>query len=319
MISATVVADSKHPQTGKRLISIECVFNRYILAEVNTHCMLTKNSASSRAIPIQANIENIIRNTGKPVSWGKNQSGMVADLDVDENTARLAEESWIRARDNAIKEALYLSELGIHKQIANRLIENFTYQKALISGTEWDNLLWLRAEKSAQPEFQNLAFKILDAINESNPTTLQIGEWHLPYINTYRDNYDVLHYLDVGGNDLSIENARKISASCAAQISYRKNDDSLEKALRVFDMLNLTDESGETRKHSSPVGHIGTPIDYSKGIICSDLSGGWNWDDGVTHIDKNGNLWSANFQDFIQYRHLIPNESCKKHPDIIEK
>lgn len=262
MISATVVADSKHPQTGKRLISIECVFPRFILAEVNTHCMLTKNSASSRAIPIQANIDNIINNTGKPVSWGKNQSGMSADADVDEDIARLAEASWIRARDGAIKEALYLSQLGIHKQIANRLIENFTYQKALITGTEWDNMLWLRAEKSAQPEFQNLAYKILDGINESTPNELKIGEWHLPYIKPVRNKQTGrLYYLDIDGIELTIENACKISASCAAQISYRKSDDSLDKALRVFDMLNLMDDSGGTRKHSSPVGHIGTPID----------------------------------------------------------
>ena len=49
-ISAKIVADSVSPQ-GDRLISVLCTFPRIILAEVNTHRMLSKNTSSSRAIP----------------------------------------------------------------------------------------------------------------------------------------------------------------------------------------------------------------------------------------------------------------------------
>jgi thymidylate synthase ThyX len=315
MIYAKVIADSKHAQTGTRLTTFEVAFPRWVLAEFNTHKMLSKNSASSRAIPIKANIENILANTAVPVSWGKNQSGMVADIDVDEETAKSALVIWYEARDNAIQSALDLVELGIHKQIANRLIENFTYQKVLVTGTEWDNFFWLRDHKDAQPEISTPARLMLDAYNKSEPVVLQAGEWHLPYVNLYRDSSGILHYMDANNNELSLADAQKISASCAGQISYRKSDDSLEKALRVFDMLNLFDESGDTRKHSSPTEHIGTPIDYSLGMaeIFSDSYV------GITHVDKVGSMWSANFKDFIQYRHTIPNESCKNHPDIIKK
>lgn len=41
-ISAKIVADSISPQ-GDRLISVLCTFPRIILAEVNTHRMLSKN------------------------------------------------------------------------------------------------------------------------------------------------------------------------------------------------------------------------------------------------------------------------------------
>jgi thymidylate synthase ThyX len=309
MIYAKVVADSKHYQTDTRLTTFEVAFPRWVLAEFNTHKMLSKNSASSRAIPIKANIENILANTAVPVSWGKNQSGMVADVDVDEETAKKALDVWMRARDSAIGYALELVDLGIHKQIANRLIENFTYQKVLVSGTEWDNFFWLRCHKDAQPEINCPASAMLHEYNKSEPAVLYHGEWHLPYVNTYRDSSGILHYVDANNNELALEDAQKISASCAGQISYRKSDDSLEKALKVFDMLNLFDESGDTRKHSSPTEHIGTPIDYDSDSTF-----------GITHISlDDGSGWSANFRDFIQYRHTIPNESCKNHPDIIRK
>jgi hypothetical protein len=316
MIYAKVVASSKHYQTGTRLTTMEVSMPRWVLAELNTHKMLSKNSASSRAIPIKANIENILADTAMPVSWGKNQSGMVADIDVDWETSKKAEAVWLKARDNAIASALELVDLGIHKQLANRLIENFTYQKILISGTEWDNFFWLRCHKDAQPEIRVPAEHMLRAYNESTPIELNVGEWHLPFVSTVRDSFGKLHYHDTFGEELSVENAIKISASCAAQISYRKSDESFEKALKVFDMLNLTDESGETRKHSSPTEHIGTPIDYTLGMS-ENLMG--EPDRGITHCDSDLKLWSANFKDFIQYRHLIPNESCKQHPDVIVK
>jgi hypothetical protein len=318
MIEAKIIADSLHKQTGTRLTTFEVTFPRWILSELNTHRQLSRNSASSRAIPIQANIDNILNDTAIPVSWGKNQAGMVADADVDEVTAKLAKEIWLDARDNAIKSALKLSELGIHKQISNRLIENFTYQKVVVTSTEWDNFFWLRAHKDAQPEIKILAEMMLKSYNESTPIILSVGEYHVPYVDLYRDMLGLLHYLDSNGTELSIENALKISSSCCAQISYRKNDDSLEKAQKVFDMLNLYDDTNETRSHSSPTEHQATPIDYDYERHCcsNDYRESWK---GVTHEDLDGNLWSGNFKDFIQYRHLILNESCKKHPDIIVK
>lgn len=304
MIYAKVIADSKHAQTDTRLTTFEVSFPRWILSEFNTHRQLSRNSASSRAIPIQANIDNILNDTAIPVSWGKNQAGMVAGLDVDENTSRLAESIWIEARNNAINSAKQLSDLGIHKQIVNRLIENFTYQKVIVTATEWDNFFWLRNHKDAQPEIRVLAEKMFEIYKSSDPYILKIGEWHTPY---FENGYWELN------NVVSLDDALKISASCCGQVSYRKSDDSLEKAHKVFDMLNLNNDSDDVRKHASPVEHQATPIDYN-------IQYGYDIANfGITHEDSDNNYWSANFKDFIQYRHTIPNESCKKHPDIIVK
>lgn len=298
MIKAKIIADSIHRNTGTRITTFELEFPRWILSEFNTHRLLSRNSASSRAIPIKANIENIMNNTAIPVHWGLNQAGMVADNVADEETQKLAIAAWIRARDAAIQCAEQLIELGIHKQVANRLIENFTYQKVVTTAVDWDNFFWLRHHKDAQPEIKELAQLMFDVYQSSIPTELEVGEWHTPY---FKDGYWSSHMEE------SLEHALMVSSSCCAQVSYRKQDDSIEKAEKVFGMLNLFDDTDETRKHASPVEHQASPMPQIGAL--KDIK-------GATHQDINGQMWSGNFRNWIQYRHLIPNESCKWHPDI---
>jgi hypothetical protein len=35
-----------------------------------------------------------------------------------------------------------------------------------------------------------------------------------------------------------------------------------------------------------------------------------SWEEGITHSDRAGNLWSGNFKGWVQYRQLIPNNAC---------
>ena len=311
MMSARIIADSKHFKLGTRITTFELSFPRWILAEFNTHRLLSRNSASSRAIPIKANIENILADTAMPVHWGVNQPGMVADIEANEEITAAAKTIWYEARNNAIKAAEALSALGIHKQVANRLIENFTYQKVITTATEWDNFFWLRSHKDAQPEIKLLSDMMLKAYNESVPEVLQLGEWHTPYVgHTRHDVTQELQYVNSDGGELTLEQARKVSASCCAQVSYRKSDDTLEKALRVFDMLNLESTDEDSRKHSSPIEHQATPVELDKYSLSIA---------GATHEDLNANCWSANFRNWMQYRHLFDGDSCNKHPEIIPK
>lgn len=312
MIKAKIIADSISKR-GDRLTTFELEFPRWILAEFNTHRLLSRNSASSRAIPIKANIENILENTAVPVHWGINQPGMVAEQAATEEVANQALSIWVEARDSAIAYAERLTELGIHKQIVNRLIENFTYQKVIVTGTSWDNFFWLRDHKDAQPEIHMLASIMLATYNTSIPSVLEPGEWHVPYVETRRDPTTyALQYLDTNGNILDLKDALKISASCCAQVSYRKSDDSLEKALKVFEMLNLLPGEEDTRMHSSPVEHQGTPINYATEYENQKPF-------GVTHLDFETNWWSGNFKGWVQYRHTFENESCKANPNILTK
>ena len=75
VIKAEVVADSINQQ-GDRLTSLRITFPRIILAEVNTHRMLSKNTSSSRAIPFKKMVEVVQNDPFIPIAWQKNHSGM---------------------------------------------------------------------------------------------------------------------------------------------------------------------------------------------------------------------------------------------------
>lgn len=69
-ISAKVVCDSISEQ-GIRLTTFEIEYPCFIHSEVMTHRNLSKNSSSSRAIPITKMLEQIESNMAIPLYWGK--------------------------------------------------------------------------------------------------------------------------------------------------------------------------------------------------------------------------------------------------------
>jgi thymidylate synthase ThyX len=288
-ISATVIADSINSK-GNRLTTFELVYPRFIHAELMTHRMLSKNAASSRAIPIKRMIEIIEESPAMPVYWGANQAGMQASDELSGWELDRAKTIWESAQVAAIEWVRKLEEIGLHKQISNRITEPWQMMKTVISGTEWANLLWLRDHDAAQPEFRELAKCIHTCFDQSVPQFLFPGQWHLPYVNSTLQG----HTGQIFENDLTLEDALKVSASCCAQVSYRRLDDSVEKALALYDRL-----VGSDRIHASPLEHQGTPMKQP----------GFQLPPGITHRDVHGNLWSANFRDWIQHRKLILNEA----------
>lgn len=146
MIKAEIVAHSLSPQ-GDELMSVLCTFPRIILAEVNTHRRLSKNTSSSRAIPFNKMVEVIEKNPFIPIAWQKEHSGMQGteywsnEIDIAGYT-----QSWLGARDMALESAQELSNTKITKQLVNRLLEPFMWTTMLITGSKegWDNFFKLR-------------------------------------------------------------------------------------------------------------------------------------------------------------------------------
>jgi thymidylate synthase ThyX len=301
LITAKVLADSVSP-TGQRMTTLEIEYPRFILAELNTHRMLSKNSASSRAIPVKTMHQHMRENPAQPVHWGKNQAGMQAKEELVDNNLADVKFMWQRAQQDAMHWAYQMSErAGLHKQVANRITEPWMLMKTVISGTEWANFFWLRDHPDAQPEIAELAHKMRVAVEASNPTELNPGEWHLPYIVAARYvPTGELQYFDQEFNRLTLEQARVISASCCAQVSYRKNDDTLEKATKIFKQLIESEPC-----HASPVEHQATPMDIESMHRFEPET----WEPGVTHVSANSDLWSGNLRGWIQFRKLIAGEA----------
>ena len=300
LITARVLADSISP-AGIRMTTMEIEYPRFILAELNTHRMLSKNSASSRAIPVTAMHQHIRANGAGPVFWGKNQSGMQAKEELTGPDKSMAEYLWANARESAVMYAKEMADLGLHKQITNRVTEPWMVMKTVISGTEWANFFWLRNHPDAQPEIKALAEAMTVAYTTHLPVLLAPGEWHLPYITIARYvPTDELQYFDENFNRLSLEDAKIISASCCAQVSYRKNDPTFEKAFKIWEQLIENDPV-----HASPIEHQATPMDVDSMCRFEPET----WQPGVSHVSANSDLWSGNLRGWIQHRKLIEKEA----------
>jgi hypothetical protein len=283
MITATVIQDSR-TGNGDRITTLELEFPRFILAEFNTHRMLSRNAQSSRAVPTKM-LDELLKTPVRPVSWGKNQAGMEAHEELDPVIQQQAEQTWLVAAEHARIMAQRLNELGVHKQIANRVTEAFQSIKVVVTATEWQNFFHLRLHPAAQPEFQELAGLMYTAILQSDPQLLLVGEWHTPYVGRYRDDSGDMRYT-VEGKVVDLATALRLSSSLVAQVSYRKLDYSLDKARKIWQQLIES-----TPQHASPVEHQATPVDLNH-----------KWQPGVTHQDCAGNFWSANFRGWVQHR-----------------
>ncbi len=266
MIKTKIIKDSR-AENGKRITTFEIEFPRLIHAELMTHRALSKNAASSRAIPLKTMLGLVWNNPAEFEFWGKNQSGMQSKKELEGIRLKLAKFAWRTSGKIVCCLAWAMGRTGIHKQCVNRMLEPWSHIKVVVSGTEWDNFFHLRTHKDAQPEFQVLAKQMFKLYKESQPKLLKEGEWHLPYVE------------DEG---LSLEDAKKLSASLCAQTSYRKANESIEKAREIYDRL----VSAEV-VHASPFEHVATQLPSAS--------------------DKSGN-----FSGWKQLREEIPNNVCFK-------
>lgn len=191
MIQSKILADSINPW-GDRIITYQVTAPRLILCEINTHLTVSKNTASSRAIPVARRIQNIRENPAIPVWFGANQAGMQAShLHPEEQKAI---EIWLKGANQACDVAEELAALGIHKGVANRACEAYAHVTCCLTGTDfaWGNWDWLRCSEHADANFDELAGQMLEQKLSSNPERLSPGMWHIPYDMGYEQSMDLL-------------------------------------------------------------------------------------------------------------------------------
>lgn len=302
-ISAKIIAHSVSP-SGQMIVTYELEYPRFIHSEALTHRLFSRNAASSRAIPVKTIIDQVRNSPAMPIHWGLNQSGMQATNILSKALTTSAKFVWKQAADSAAFFAEQLVKIGLHKQATNRILEPFQTMKTVMTATCMDNFFWLRNHEDAQPEIKELARLMWEALQASEPVPLKPGMWHVPY---FGDGYwfecQDTHPFHMG----PLEDALAISSSCCAQVSYRKLDDTLEKAQMVYKRLVDSEPV-----HASPFEHSATPI-MVPDLYCHDCQCPPTWEDGVTHVDKGGKFWSGNFIGWIQHRQLIPNNVCMKY------
>lgn len=297
-IVARIVADSIN-NSGNRITTFELEYHRFIHSELMTHRLFSRNAMSSRAVPVSKMIEQVRNNPATPIHWGKNQAGMQAADVLDGENLSETKGEWFLAAQNAADSAEFMSQEGAHKQIVNRLLEPFQMMKTVLTATEFDNFFWLRCDPDAQPEIQELAKCMFDAMRKSQPEVLESKQWHTPYVEHIFKGGKFESYCLTDEEDnviklLTEEEAKAISASCCAQVSYRTLNNTYEKAMDIYSKL----ASGR-KVHASPFEHVAKPMGDSP-----------SHEDGVTHKDDVGNYWSGNFKGWIQLRQTLNNHVC---------
>jgi hypothetical protein len=248
-------------------------------------------------------IEEIIKTPFMPWHWSKNQKGMQADeecnqqvlvdwdCEIDREDWLSREDAWLSARNSASHMAQRFMEAGYHKQVVNRLLEPFMWIDVIITSTDWSNFEWLRNHSDAEPHLQDWAKLCMDAIRSCEVTELSPDEWHLPYI-TGEDREAA--YMEFGetveGGYFGWEWLRKISAARCARISYKPfdGDPSYKRELERYAGLVSSDHI-----HASPMEHQAVP---DTGFMR-----------GTTQKFDNPEL-HGNLDGWIQYRKLIPGE-----------
>lgn len=286
MFKAEIIADSKN-EFGNRLTTFVVTFPRIILAEFNTHRMLSRNSASSRAIPFEKMLKSVENNPFIPIKWMKDHKGMQGVEYFNEGDSEVLTEQWLLARDSAIKYAKSLSNYaeGVTKQICNRLLEPFMFHTVIVTASEWENFFALRVHEAAEIHIQKIAGMMLDEYNKSIPKELKAGEWHIPF----GDKISLQSIVPYGTLDdsISIEKANefkiKVATARCARVSYtvvgeEGKPDNYESDIKLHDRLL---DMG----HLSPFEHCGQATqtrDYGR---------------------------DGNFRGFAQYRKMLQGEN----------
>ena len=337
MISAKIIADSVSPQ-GHRITTFELVFPRMILAELNTHRLFSRNSASSRAIPFSKMVKAVQDNPFIPIAWQKDHKGMQGiEYFTHPEAIETCKVDWLTARDYAIHQAKMLNESGgVTKQLCNRLLEPFMWHKVLLTATEFDNFFQLRCPQYEFPALEGktyrskkdvreaihfanslsdlewlqvnkgqseihmmaLAEAMWDAYNESTPKQLKAGEWHIPYGDTV-----------LVGEIGNLKLASKVNM----------NDKQVNTVIKIS-------TAKCARVSYTTVGEDGKEIPYEKDIALHDsliASGHMSPTEHCAKCMSNeeyysfvkGNInttskigWCNNFKGWIPYRYLLENQ-----------
>lgn len=250
MIEAKVIEDSVSAY-GKRILTLQLVYPRFIHAEFMTHRMFSRNASSSRAIPVKKMIEQVRENPAMPIHWGANQAGMQAHSQLEGANLAMVQQLWLEAARKAADFADAMQGWMLHKQVANRILEPFQHIHVVVTATEWQNFFDLRLHPDAQPEIHELARVMKQAIDGSWPKVrppvneaIELeneSNWHLPYITAEERARQPL------------ENLLKMSTARCARVSYMKHDGdkpSLREDLELYDRL-----VGNDPKHASPCEH----------------------------------------------------------------
>lgn len=245
-ISAEIILHSKS-RAGAGIVTMSLVYPRFVHSEFMTHRVFSRNAMSSRAVPVAKMIAQVRQSPAMPIHWGTNQPGMQANGEVNAEAKADAISLWRQSAMVAAATAEGMMDLGLHKQVVNRILEPFQWMRTIVTATEWDNFFKLRCHDMAEPNMRALAECMRDALMQSDAVE---RDFHLPYA-------DKMEISTTG----ELNNVCMISAARCARVSYLNHDGSapdMTKDLALADTL-------KTSGHASPFEHVAFAMKAARG------------------------------------------------------
>ena len=309
MFSCRIERDSINT-TGDRLISYVVQYPRTVIAEQRTHRRnyisndsweevswdqwsttedISKNSASTRAIPTKKMLESVSKDPYIP-KWTLNQKGMQGEYISDDLKIAEANNVCLEMLNTIIEGVEQLEYLGIHKQDAGRYIEPWSWTTQILTSSRWDNFFALRCHKDAYPPFRTIARMMFLARRKSTPVKLEYGQWHLPFVPLEQQmNFDWKPDL-FEDEHFELPDLIKYSVARTAWMSYESSDKdgSHEKMIATYDRLMK-----EPPFHVSPCEAQATPF-------CRDIK---------EYVEQ----YRSNLTGWLQCRKLIKHEEIKEY------
>lgn len=274
--SARIERHSISPE-GIGLMTAVVTFPRVVIAEVVTHrrlsdqsevefyvpdrtstLMLSKSSASSRAIPISKMIQAVMEDPYIPEKFSRGGKGMQESGWLEGQEHDLAVKAWLAARDNAVHSAKLMIELNVHKQDCNRLLEPWAWVTQIITGDQfgWSNFFALRTDAAAMPAFRKIARKLYLLYRKSVPEPLEYGQWHAPFLSP--DEVKQLRCAEASHDGPCVQDWTKVAAARCARVSYNNHEGkktTLQEDLALFSRL-----LDHMPRHAAPAEAVATPM-----------------------------------------------------------
>jgi len=312
-VTVEIIAVSISPM-GIRLTTLRWRYPKFIHGEAKTHRKmriadrayellqevgvmddpaLSRNASSSRAIPVNRLINDVLNDPAIPSFSGANVPGMQPGDPLPTHVRDRLIRIWLDERDSAVERAREMAACGAAKQDVNRIIEPWSHINVVVSATDWQNFFSLRDHPMAQYEIQELARATKREMAGSTPKLLQPGEWHLPFVDIATD-IDKLPTRPAD-SDMFWEawfalGLIKLSAARCARVSYMTHEGKEPDAnadIALYDRL-----VGSAPLHASPTEHQATPDSIQE-------TGAWR-----AHHE-----W-GNFYGWRQHRKMLIGESA---------
>jgi hypothetical protein len=279
-------------------------------------------------------------NPAMPVLWPK-AHGKMQGSEVFDSTLSL-EHQWEDCRDGVLSFTRNLKEQGLSKQLTNRLLEPWVMTTDVMTFTREgiESFLKLRhphakighRDYAGPPEntpplqtrwedkvnltfpaeynIQQLAIEMKAAMDASNPTELEEGQWHLPFVEQKELESAVIFD---GSGRIAYDPLIKLSA---ARCAFTNDSKSIEQDLDGAAFLTK-EHRWSPFEHQAQMIDDEAELDLFRGYMEHDLSGkmskGPAPSKGLTlridPADGHWNLVSRNFNGCIQARALLEEKS----------